>query len=203
MATVTQSRLAIATELSIDDLNDVLAFAESFDGPPPLPMSIDEIHALSARLRDDDDEDGLPAGIPPRRYWPDPAWFHEMRIVCEGQTSEPIRRFRTQWRSRLYKRNPYCRWCAYRVRKVQATLDHIIPLSRGGADHPLNYAMSCQRCNSARSDMTPADQIQVILTGKIPRHVAESRVRRDMANHRRVDSIETIDDADDTEGGAA
>ncbi|NJR41179.1 MAG: hypothetical protein HC781_22980 [Leptolyngbyaceae cyanobacterium CSU_1_4] len=34
------------------------------------------------------------------------------------------------------------------------TLDHVIPLSKGGSDLPGNLACACLQCNSSKSDRT-------------------------------------------------
>lgn len=35
---------------------------------------------------------------------------------------------------------------------TQATIEHIVPRSLGGPDHPDNYAIACRSCNSARGN---------------------------------------------------
>mmetsp|Transcript_17837 Transcript_17837/g.35963 ORF Transcript_17837/g.35963 Transcript_17837/m.35963 type:complete len:93 (-) Transcript_17837:565-843(-) len=50
-----------------------------------------------------------------------------------------------------------CYYCGKRVRKVDwssnyngkdlATVDHVVPLARGGTDHPSNLVVSCKPCN--------------------------------------------------------
>lgn len=34
----------------------------------------------------------------------------------------------------------------------KATVDHVNPLARGGADHPSNMVVSCEPCNAAKGD---------------------------------------------------
>lgn len=54
----------------------------------------------------------------------------------------------------------YCGLCPLRIIhwtdrqdvENQATVDHVYPLSRGGADHPSNMVVSCRRCNYAKGD---------------------------------------------------
>lgn len=58
----------------------------------------------------------------------------------------------------------YCEYCGLRnlVRKVTkqseklilATLDHIVPLSRGGSEFDIsNIKLCCQKCNTLKGDM--------------------------------------------------
>lgn len=57
-------------------------------------------------------------------------------------------------RNSLLKKHPYCRWCGCLLTEETATLDHIIPLHKGGMNNPNNYALACAPCNNKRgSDM--------------------------------------------------
>ncbi|QAY73325.1 HNH endonuclease [Agromyces protaetiae] len=46
--------------------------------------------------------------------------------------------------------------CAY-CGKSAATIDHVLPRSRGGRDTWENLVACCLRCNNAKSDHTPAE----------------------------------------------
>ena len=53
-------------------------------------------------------------------------------------------------RRTIYKRDGYrCLKCASESR---LTIDHIMPLSRGGTDHPRNLQTLCEECNFAKGD---------------------------------------------------
>ena len=39
----------------------------------------------------------------------------------------------------------------FRALQVRATLEHIVPISRGGTDDPYNLTLSCNGCNQKRS----------------------------------------------------
>lgn len=43
-----------------------------------------------------------------------------------------------------------CARCGSRVRRCDLTVDHIIPLSRGGRTSRFNAAVLCRRCNSSK-----------------------------------------------------
>jgi 5-methylcytosine-specific restriction endonuclease McrA len=59
-------------------------------------------------------------------------------------------------RTRLAEaQNWRCCWCSRpvsikRKRRDSATIEHVIPKSKGGTSDPENLAMSCARCNSSR-----------------------------------------------------
>ena len=48
-----------------------------------------------------------------------------------------------------------CHWCHDPFHSIhQATLEHIVPLARGGLDNMNNLTLACRRCNNGRgSDM--------------------------------------------------
>ena len=51
-----------------------------------------------------------------------------------------------------------CEYChtSERWQYVPFTMDHVIPLSRGGTDEPDNLALSCFHCNRRKADRTMA-----------------------------------------------
>lgn len=64
---------------------------------------------------------------------------------------------------RLMQRNTGsvpCFVCGEHVRKREATLEHIIPLSKGGADAPHNYAISHAACNALKADRILAHRVK-------------------------------------------
>ncbi len=64
-------------------------------------------------------------------------------------------------RRRLLQKDPHCRWCGRYVeekawcREMQATLEHVIPLGRGGSNGPDNLALACLPCNDKRANDMP------------------------------------------------
>jgi hypothetical protein len=43
------------------------------------------------------------------------------------------------------------------MRRGAARLDHVFPLSRGGADRVSNLALCCGKCDQAKQDRTPGE----------------------------------------------
>ena len=74
-------------------------------------------------------------------------------------------RARTVCRRRLMARQSgLCCYCGvpmtppvdgHRGPLTAATIDHLLPRSRGGTDDPGNLALACRRCNSRKTDLTP------------------------------------------------
>jgi len=50
-----------------------------------------------------------------------------------------------------------CQYCGIKCNHKNATLDHIIPKSRGGKNTWTNVVTSCYRCNSYKGDRTPRE----------------------------------------------
>jgi len=62
----------------------------------------------------------------------------------------------------------YCEYCGVPVSinprkhtsEYYATVDHKVPLSRGGKDRQTNWAVACAGCNSKKADMTDVEYRQ-------------------------------------------
>lgn len=50
-----------------------------------------------------------------------------------------------------------CVYCAAELEFDFATLDHVHPLSHGGAHNPGNLVLACGRCNRLKGDLLPAE----------------------------------------------
>ncbi|MEN9791425.1 MAG: hypothetical protein RLZZ63_1083 [Gemmatimonadota bacterium] len=48
-----------------------------------------------------------------------------------------------------------CVYCGTGLGLEHATLDHVIPLSRGGTHHPGNLVAACQPCNQLKGSLLP------------------------------------------------
>lgn len=64
--------------------------------------------------------------------------------------------------------------CIYCGREDELTIEHMIPLSRGGSDHPDNAVMICSGCNSAKGDKRLYEFFGLKNRNKIPR-IAEGK----------------------------
>ncbi len=61
---------------------------------------------------------------------------------------------------RLLKSHPFCHWCNKPLTRETATLEHIVPLKRGGLDHHNNMTLACQPCNEKRGHNMPELEAQ-------------------------------------------
>lgn len=61
----------------------------------------------------------------------------------------------TKIKKALYKKTNVCYWCMKKLACGEATVDHVVPLSRGGLDHHTNRVLCCLSCNQARGNKMP------------------------------------------------
>ncbi len=82
--------------------------------------------------------------------------------VIELATSKPPispnikkRKIQTKRKMKLLRKYKNCHWCNKELMFKTATVDHVIPLYRGGLDNDNNTVLSCQPCNEARGHDMP------------------------------------------------
>jgi CRISPR/Cas system Type II protein with McrA/HNH and RuvC-like nuclease domain len=64
---------------------------------------------------------------------------------------------RREYRDWLRSQDPRCLYCGRYLRSKGVTLDHVIPVSRGGTHDPDNLALACPLCNAAKRERTPLE----------------------------------------------
>jgi 5-methylcytosine-specific restriction endonuclease McrA len=84
------------------------------------------------------------------------------RAIKAAQKRPPLSRTRDSrpesWRDtkrRMLEDDNRCHWCGRRLRLSTATMDHVIPLARGGSNHPRNLVLACEACNQTRGHDMP------------------------------------------------
>jgi 5-methylcytosine-specific restriction endonuclease McrA len=77
--------------------------------------------------------------------------LHKRRIK-----KTPRRRSYRGAKKRLLADDPRCYWCKKPLDASTATLDHIIPLSKGGTNGIDNLTLACEDCNQSRDNELPA-----------------------------------------------
>lgn len=91
-------------------------------------------------------------------------------------------------KARLLAADPYCCYCrrplAYDhptlglVPNRYCSIDHLLPVSRGGTDDPRNLVLACSGCNGSKGDRTPDEWAEMIrraadrLAGRLAEYVA-------------------------------
>lgn len=84
------------------------------------------------------------------------------RRRLKGRRKRPRLKIRIWARNVLIKRDRgLCRYCGRQVTLAdgprQATIDHVVPRSRGGSDKLDNLALACARCNNEKADGVAID----------------------------------------------
>jgi 5-methylcytosine-specific restriction protein A len=59
------------------------------------------------------------------------------------------------WRQEIGK--GVCYHCEQKFSREELTMDHLIPVSRGGKSNKKNLVVSCKRCNSLKKNLTVAE----------------------------------------------
>jgi 5-methylcytosine-specific restriction endonuclease McrA len=61
-------------------------------------------------------------------------------------------------RRAIYERDEgRCSYCGRMLMRNEATIDHVVPKSRGGADGWTNLVLACEPCNTRKGDRTPGE----------------------------------------------
>lgn len=61
------------------------------------------------------------------------------------------------WRARIAA--GVCHYCGARVGAENLTLDHVVPVARGGFSRRGNVVPCCLKCNREKKHLTPAEQV--------------------------------------------
>lgn len=74
------------------------------------------------------------------------------------QEKEKARKMRKSnwWFSKIQKEGK-CYYCGVELNRKTATMDHILPISRGGKTTKGNIALCCKDCNSKKKYYTPVE----------------------------------------------
>jgi hypothetical protein len=79
-------------------------------------------------------------------------------------------------RFEVFKRDQFaCQYCGLKSPEVVLEVDHIVPVSNGGSDDPVNLTTSCWSCNRGKSDVPLAR----LLTGEDPHDRAVMLLERE------------------------
>ncbi len=80
--------------------------------------------------------------------------FTEEDIKREKERARKLRQTRW-WRRRIGR--GICYYCGAKVGSKNLTMDHVIPLSRGGTSSRDNIVPACKECNNKKKYMLPVE----------------------------------------------
>lgn len=74
----------------------------------------------------------------------------------------------------------YCFYCKRRLNRFTRTIDHLVPLARGGLNRIYNRVYCCKECNNDKGDMTLKEyrlylKLKQSYSGKALREACEAR----------------------------
>lgn len=84
-------------------------------------------------------------------------WFESMDEDYIRRERAKARELRKQgwWKNRIAK--GVCHYCGAQFKPKELTLDHVVPLVRGGRSTKGNCVPACKECNSQKQDMLPIE----------------------------------------------
>ncbi len=77
-------------------------------------------------------------------------------VARERERARALRK--TSWWQRRIQRG-VCAYCGKATPQRELTMDHIVPIARGGRSVKGNVAPACKDCNSRKKLLTPAEQL--------------------------------------------
>ena len=80
----------------------------------------------------------------------------DAHVKRERQKARELRK--TAHFQELFRRG-ICYYCGEKFPTEELTLDHIVPLSRGGRSTRGNMVVCCKECNNEKKYLTPAEMI--------------------------------------------
>jgi 5-methylcytosine-specific restriction endonuclease McrA len=86
----------------------------------------------------------------------DPAHTDPARVRKEREKAQKLKK--SQWWKQKLSAG-ICHYCKKKFNARELTLDHIVPIARGGTSTPGNVVPACKSCNQEKKLSTPVDQI--------------------------------------------
>jgi len=87
-------------------------------------------------------------------------WIHidkDERHVARERGKARILRHSTWWHNKLTV--GICHYCHQKFASEDLTMDHIVPVSRGGKSNRGNVVPCCKTCNNRKKHLTPVEMI--------------------------------------------
>lgn len=83
--------------------------------------------------------------------------WHKLPAENDKRKSSYVKARRRLWNAGIR----HCRWCKVAFTAFEeTTLEHVIPLSKGGLDNPNNHDLAHKDCNNARGNLLPHKELR-------------------------------------------
>jgi len=86
---------------------------------------------------------------------PEKVFHRKVRYEISGAIQQKV------WAADEFK----CMYCERKMGDAQLTVDHFIPLERGGKNDTSNYLSACRKCNKDKGNMSPEEWCSVTHNG--------------------------------------
>ena len=86
----------------------------------------------------------------------DPAHTDPKRLKAERERARELKKT-AWWAAKMA--SGICHYCGQKTMPSELTLDHVVPLARGGVTSKNNCVASCKACNLGKKLETPVDQL--------------------------------------------
>ncbi|MBY0472562.1 HNH endonuclease [bacterium] len=89
-------------------------------------------------------------------------------FILEPEFTDPKRVKKEREKARKLKKSQWwltkinqglCHYCGKKFPPKELTMDHVVPIARGGTSTPGNVVSSCKNCNRDKKLLTPAEQL--------------------------------------------
>jgi hypothetical protein len=89
-------------------------------------------------------------------FFLDPKNTDPKRIKRERDKARDLKKT-TWWREKIQK--GICHYCEKQFKALELTMDHLVPLARGGESSKNNLVPACKECNAKKKLSTPVDLV--------------------------------------------
>lgn len=80
----------------------------------------------------------------------------------QRQERDKARQLRkTRWWQNLIQRTQ-CYYCQVVISREEVTMDHVVPVSRGGKSVKGNVVAACKECNNRKRSLTPMEWVEFL-----------------------------------------
>ncbi|MFL5812033.1 MAG: HNH endonuclease [Bdellovibrionia bacterium] len=86
----------------------------------------------------------------------DPAHTDPVRVRKEREKAQKLKKSQW-WKQKLAA--GICHYCGKKFSAKDLTMDHVVPIARGGTSTQGNVVPACKNCNQDKKLSTPVDQI--------------------------------------------
>lgn len=90
-----------------------------------------------------------------------PEFTNPKRLKKEREKARNLKK--SSWWNELMQKG-LCHYCGKKFSAQELTMDHIVPLARGGTSTRSNIVLACRNCNRNKKLLTPAEEILKKLT---------------------------------------